>query len=498
MRYGGGSLPEVDRNGRLVVRTRDGEFHEAAPMVYQDGPAGRSYVAARYTVADDSTVGFRLGDYDSSLPLVIDPIVQFSSLFGGTGTSAVTGVSADGAGNLFFTGWTDRTVGHVTGGIQTTSRGGMEVFIGKLDAAHHLVFVTYLGGSGNDKPTGIAVDASGGAVIAGWTTSRDFPTVNALQSTLRGSRDAFVARVNALGTQLVYSTLLGGAGEDSASSVAVDLNGNAYIAGQTYSTDFPVAAGIQSRNGGGADAFLTKLSPAGTLVNSTYFGGSQDEAANAVAVGSNGAVYFAGATQSVDLPVVNAVQTASGGGQDAFVASVDASGSTLLFATYLGGRAGSVGYPEYATGVAVDAGGNVYIAGITTSNNFPTVGAVFRSALGGIDGFVTKMNGRGSQILYSTYLGGSSVDLVSAIAVDSSGKAYVCGATWSQDYPSVQPVGTRSNDYDAFLTALILAAPRSCSVPTSAARRRTAVRRLLWTHRGISISWGKASPMTSR
>jgi MYXO-CTERM domain-containing protein len=251
------------------------------------------------------------------------------------------------------------------------------------------VYATYLGGNATDQATGVAVDGSGSAYVVGWTSSTTFPTASALQGSLASTfPDAFVAKLNAEGSALVYSTYLGGNDSDQAYGVAVDGNGSAYVVGYTGSTNFPTANALQPSSGIAPDAFVAKLNAGGSaLVYATYLGGNASDQATAVAVDGSGNAYVVGWTSSGDFPTSNAVQNTRGGDiYDAFVAKLDAAGSALVYGTYLGG-----GHNDVANGVAVDASGSVYVVGSTNSANFPTVNALQTTTGGGSDGFVSKV-----------------------------------------------------------------------------------------------------------
>jgi hypothetical protein len=312
------------------------------------------------------------------------------------------------------------------------------VFVSKLDAAGSaLVYSTYVGGSGEDRGHGIAVDGSGNAYVTGSTTSANFPTQSPVQAALSGPRDAFVTKLNAAGSALAYSTYLGGSGEDSAAGIAVDGSGSAYVTGSTYSANFPTQSPTQAALAGAQDVFVTKLSAAGSaLVYSTYLGGSGDDHGAGVAVDPIGNAYVAGSTTSVNFPTQGPLQAATGGGSDVFVSKLNAAGSALAYSTYLGGSGADTG-----NGIAVDASGSAYVTGITRSVNFPTL-SPFQAAHGGgtSDAFVSKLNAAGSALAYSTYLGGSDGDDGSSIAVDGSGSAYVAGSTYSTNFPTQSPI----------------------------------------------------------
>ena len=455
VRYVGAGDPWIDADRALVVPLGGTELREGAPLVYQERAGVRQMVAARFLVHEDGTVGFGLGDYDVARPLVIDPILSYSTLLGGSGFDSAIAIAVDASGSAYVAGFTDSLNFPVTNPVQGLNGGGNDVFVAKLSpAGNSLIYCTYLGGAADDRASGIAIDAQGSAYVTGSTTSHDFPVRSALQSKLAGYRNAFVVKLNPAGNSLAYSTYLGGNASDAANGIAVDASGAAYITGDTTSFSFP-STGFQRSTHGGQDAFVAKLSADGTrLVYSTYLGGSSEDHATAIAVDSAGTVCVTGATTSTDFPVLNAAQRSNAGGQDAFVTRLSADGNYLLFSTYLGGSGGTVMYPEIGQSIALGMNGDAYVTGVTSSPDFPLVAALQAVRKGGLDAFVTKMTPSGA-IVYSTYLGGSGVDMGNAIAVDASGAAYVAGYTISTDLPVPNALqSVNAGDYDAFLAKL--------------------------------------------
>jgi len=294
-----------------------------------------------------------------------------------------------------------------------------------------IVFSTYLGGNADENGRAIALDTAGNVYLAGDTGSSNFPTSNALQPTFGGGpADGFVAKLNATGSALIYSTYLGGSGAadgfgDSSNAITVESAGNAYVTGQTDSADFPISNALQPSYGGSTfDAFITKIDPAGSLVFSTFLGGNGIDAGEGIGLDALGSIYVSGLTESTNFPTSNPLQAAIRGGRDGFVAKLNAAGSPLIYSTYLGGSG-----TEEAEAIAVDAGGNAYIVGITASLNFPIANGLQTINAGGDDGFVAKLNAAGSALVYSTYLGRSGSDEALGIAVASSGDAHVTGST---------------------------------------------------------------------
>lgn len=316
-----------------------------------------------------------------------------------------------------------------------------------------LTYSTYLGGNGGDIGYGIAVDSSGDAYVTGTTASLNFPTTENNQTTAGAGRDIFVTKFNPAGSALVYSVFMGGGNSDTATGIAVDSSGDAYIVGYTSSTNFPTTSGaFQVSNAGGIDAFLTKLNPTGSsLMYSTYLGGSNDDYGRAVAVDTSGDAFITGSTQSTDLPTMNPLQVGLDGGADAFLTEFNPSGTGLLYSTYLGGSGADNGLA-----IALDSQGNAYIAGNTFSSDFPTQGALQATLSGSSDAFVSEINPETSSLVFSTYLGGSGMDSAQSIALDSTGSIYLAGNTTSNDFP-VTPGAYQSSNHgqgDAFVAKL--------------------------------------------
>ncbi|GAB4315467.1 MAG: hypothetical protein Kow0019_15620 [Methanobacteriaceae archaeon] len=319
-----------------------------------------------------------------------------------------------------------------------------------------LQYSTYLGGTDTDFGSGIAVDNNGNAYITGYTYSGDFPvTPGVYQANNAGYGDVFISKINPTGTALLYSTYLGGTGYDYGYDIAIDNNGNAYITGVTYSTDFPVTLGAYQANKAGLwDAFITKINSTGTeLLYSTYLGGTQYEYQSGIAIDNNGNTYITGYTNSTDFPVTpGAYQANKAGSLDAFITKINSTGTELLYSTYLGGKQSDSG-----NGIAIDNNGNAYITGTTYSTDFPvTPGAYQANNAGGYDAFISKINSTGTALLYSTYLGGTEYDYGTGIAIDNTGNAYITGGTDSTDFPVTPDAYQASNAgiSDAFITKI--------------------------------------------
>lgn len=450
-----GAQVRLAENGDLLVRVGGESVRQLQPVAYQRVTGRRRAVASRYELLGGGRVGLRLGSYDRARPLVIDPVLLYSTYLGGGGQDDAEDIAVDGAGSAYVTGMTGSTdfpVGNPIDG--TFGSPNPDVFVTKFDpSGGGLVYSTYLGGGGGETGRGIAVDGSGSAYVTGSTSSGTFPVESPQQAMLGGPFDAFVAKLDPSGSGLVYSTFLGGSGNEFGFGIAVDGSGNGYVTGNTTSSaNFPIQAPQQSLyGGGGADGFVTKFDPSGSAhVYSTYLGGSDFEGGADIAVDVTGSAYVVGETKSTNFPPEDPQQPMKGGLSDAFVTQFNASGSAHLYSTYLGGS-----LDEYGLGIAVDEAGNAYATGFTESANFPLQNALQPTPGTGGDGFVTKFNASGSAHLYSTYLGGSGSDQGSGIAVDGAGNAWVTGQTQSTNFPVQGPSQPLNGGRrDAFVTQL--------------------------------------------
>jgi hypothetical protein len=420
------------KKGNICFTTRFGEVAMAELRTYQ----GAKTIPSRFEKQGD-VWKIAVGNYDKTKDLVIDPLI-YSTYLGGTDTDEGRGIAVDGSGNAYVTGWTSSTNYDVTAGaFQTTYGGGTwDVFVTKLNSTgSSLVYSTYLGGNNEDRGLDIAVDGSGNAYVTGYTSSTDYDiTTGVFQTTYGGMNDVFVTKLSSSGATLVYSTYIGGTGEDGGSAIAVDGSENAYITGYTASTDYDVTTGaFQTTYGGGTyDVFVTKLNATGSsLVYSTYLGGGDQELGSAIGVDGSGNAYMTGYTNSTNYDVTTgSFQMTNGGLYDVFVTKLNATGSSLVYSTYLGGSD-----LDFSIGLALDGSGNAYITGYTNSTDYDVTTGAFQTTFGGgSDVFVTKISSGGSSLDYSTYLGGSSYEIGRGIAVDGSGHAYVTGLTSSPNY----------------------------------------------------------------
>ena len=467
LRFSGARSLRIDRRGDLVIAMHGGSVTQLAPRAYQAVGERRGAVASRYVVMPRGRVAVRVGAYDHRRALVIDPALAYASYLGGTGADFGFGIGVDASGSAYAVGPTSSTDFPTTAGaLQTTNGAGTgDTFVTKFNpAGTAVVYSTYLGGgSGSVSGGSTVVDASGSAYVVGLTNSTGFPvTAGAAQPTLAGATDAFVAKLNPAGSALTYATYIGGSAADYGYGIALDGSGSAYVSGYTASANFPVTAGAAqpTYGGGGSDAFIAKLNPAGSAFDyATYLGGSGGDYSgiSGIAVDGGGNAYVTGQTASTNFPVTaGAFQVIYGGGtNDVFVAKVNPAGSAFAYVTYLGGSDNDT---SGVGGIAVDGIGDAYVTGSTYSSNFPvTVGAFQTASAGGIDdAFVTKLNPGGSALVYSSYLGGSAGESGSGIAVDASGSAYVSGSTNSTDFPVTDDAAQHDpgGAGDAFVTKL--------------------------------------------
>jgi Beta-propeller repeat/Thrombospondin type 3 repeat len=471
IRFGlkGSESIHVDGAGDVVIETASGTVRLRKPRAYQERDGNRQEVDTRYRVTR-TRIAFQVADYDRRRPLILDPVLLYGTYLGGSGTDGAVDVAMDATGAAYVVGTSTSTDFPVTAGAFATSPGGYHVFVTKLDSSGStLIYSAMLGGSAFDVGHAIALDASGAAYIAGRTTSNDFPTTaGAFDQSFNGDEDAFVAKLSPDGSSLAYSTFLGGAGTDQALDLAVDAAGAAYATGATTSNDYPTTPGsFDQTTNGGTKSFVSKVDPTGaTLVYSTLLGGSSGfDIAHSIAVDAAGSAYVAGVTKSFDFPTTaGAYDTTCGtdgncGGtyiSDVFVTKFDATGSSLVYSTFLGGAEDDG--PNGAH-IAVDGTGAAYVTGDTTGGGFPTTPGAF-DPVGwiGQDGFVTKLDASGSALVYSTYLGGTSgFTIPENIAVDAAGRAYVTGTTSSSSFPTTPgafDVTLGNTSGDAFLTKL--------------------------------------------
>ena len=486
---GQSSIPaplRIDENGDLVVGVEGGQVRFHKPVVYQEqstvdsrqsettqkGPrngegafnrqsaiANRQLPDGRYLLLAHNRVSFEVKGYDKNKPLIIDPVLSYSTYLGGSGPDVANGIAVDSSGNAYITGSTSSVSFPIVSAEQRTYGGNGDAFVVKLNATGSgILYSTYLGGGGADTGNAIAVDSSGNAYVAGSTSSTAFPTVNAFQPVYGGpgatqtgnvpQSNGFIAKLNPTGNKLLYSSYLGGSTApggrpaDYIQAVAIDSSGAAYVTGSEESTDFPVVSmPLQIGNNGAADAFVTKVNPSGNALDySTYLGGSGADVGRAIAVDGSGDAFVAGYTFSSNFPTQNALQSTSPAAMNAhaFVTELNPAGMALVFSTYFGGTG-----QDRAFGIALDSQGNIYLAGDTTSTDFPITANAFQTMYQGQgDAFVSKLTTSTTplSVVYSTYLGGTAADQATSIAVDPRNNAYVTGSTSSPNFPTLDPL----------------------------------------------------------
>jgi len=475
----------VDDSGDLVVSTEGGEIRWKKPDMYQEFNGVRKSVTGGFHVTGGNLVTFNIASYDPARELVIDPTLSYSTYLGAAQNEAGRGIGVDGAGNVYIAGNSNSTNLPTVSAVQPNFGGenanyvNGDAFIAKFSASGALVYLTYLGGGGDDAATAIAVDSSGNAYITGMTNSSNFPLANPFQAQYGGSGglgyvrtgDAFVAKLSPAGTRLLYSTYLGGTRDDIGMAIAIDSSGNAYVAGATASMNFPITSNAYQsflRGYGGeplhqsgftswdpGDAFVAKLDPTGSqLLYSTYLGGTNDDVALSIALDTSNNVYIGGYTISYDFPTTSGAYQRTFGGiemqdkglnfGDGFVAKLNIGTAQLVYSTYFGGNG-----DDSINSIAVDGTGSVYMTGSTSSMHLQTTANAFQPLYSGYsilpvlisqllgDAFVAKLNPAGSALTYLTYLGGKENDAAQAIAIDSGGNAYVTGFTDSPNFPII-------------------------------------------------------------
>lgn len=438
-----------------------GEFTDTANGVAVDSQ-GNTYVCGTTDSPDfplvnafDSTLD---GGASDAFVMKINTNGQivFSTLLGASGSDNAYGIAVDSASNIYVTGSTSSGFSFpFTNGFQSAPNvAGTYGFITKIGpSGTNLIYSSYLGGTnGSNGGRSIAVDAAGIAYVAGYSFSSNFPVKNPLQSTNLGGREAFVTKVAAAGTNLIYSTYLGGSGNDEALGITADSSGNAYVAGDTASANFfTTNALIPSYQAGGGDGFIVNISPSGSnRLFSTFFGGSSEDHLTGIALDAKTNIYFTGYGQSSDLPITNAIQPFFAGSiWDVIIASLSPSGTQLLFSTYFGGESTDAGF-----GISIDGEGNILVSGDTESSNFPVAGGTAQIN-GSYDVFALKLLAGGQKILYSTYLGGSAFEFGAVVAAHRDGTAHIAGRTLSTNFFLANATqSTYAGNQDAFLTRI--------------------------------------------
>jgi hypothetical protein len=449
----GAESAEIDAEGHLRLKLANGgELIQRAPRVYQrlDGheraiPA--SYVRLESSPQDiqvalaepgqdslpETLVGFQIAAYDRTQPLVIDPVIEYSTYFGGSEDENGSPHWFDDAGNVYLSGETSSNDLPTSNAFQADFGGDQDLFVAKVSPNGQLLYSTYFGGDGYESGDINWRDGSGNLQLLGETSSTNLPTLNAVQTNFGGDQDLFIAKLSPDG-QLLYSTYFGGDGYESDNLSWSDDAGNFHLSGETSSTNLPTLNAFQANFGGGQDLFIAKLSSEGRLIYSTYFGGSGDESGDISSdlywYNDSTDLYLQGTTSSTDLPVLNAFQPNFGGGTDLFVARVSPEGR-LIYSSYFGGS----GY-ESGDLFWLDDSGDLYLSGTTSSSDLRTLNAFQPNSGGGDDLFIAKLSPEG-QLRYSTYFGGSEDESGRIHELDSAGNLFLFGTTSSRDLPTL-------------------------------------------------------------
>lgn len=442
----------------------DGSLHPAAdpqwwtlkpPISYQTSESGDRAISSRYVALANAEWALEVGEYNPSLPLVIDPVLSYSSYHGGSQFDQANAVATDAENNLYIVGETWSFDLGVIAPLQSYKKSGKDAFLLKLSAdARTVLSATYFGGNGDDIATSIRVLGTD-VFIAGETSSGDIPgTAGRYQNTNGGGKDGFLSRIR-LGSSpsVLATTYLGGTGADRVNALLLDFAGNPYVAGYTASQNFPVSGSFGlTIPGGGSDAFIARFSP--DLTNLTWsgvYGGAGGDQAYSLALGSGSTIWFTGSTSSPTLPMANPLQTALSGANDCFLAQVPDTGVALLFSSFLGGASS-----DFCYAVTTDAAGNPVVAGASASPDFPVTPGVFQPARGGsYDNVVAKLDAGTGTLAFGTYLGGLQSESPSTVYLDNDGAVCVAGNTQSSNFPTVDPVQpTLGGLVDGFLSCL--------------------------------------------
>ena len=553
----GGNSLSINANGELVVKTPLGDIIEKKPYAYQkiDGKDAEVSIAYKIIDASANSFGFEIGAFNTNTDLYIDPELVYSTFLGGSeveiGDNDRIGVAVDSSGNTYITGTTYSPDFPVTAlPIDGHFDGASDGFVCKLNSSGTaLVYSTYIGGTRKDCLNAIAVDSAGNAYVTGWSNSSNFPTThgeknkgnnditvvkinasgNALEyatmfggldsedswaitldssghayvvgrtwsinfpttehaydQNYKGNRDGFVAELTVSGDAFVYSTFLGGNNYDALYDICIDDDGNAYVVGDSFSSDYPTTNDAYDRTyHGGYDIIISKLNPTGTaLVYSTYIGGNDNDAAYFMSLDSERNVYFSGASYSLDYPTTaNAFDTTHNGYVDVICGKLDVSGSNLLYSSFVGGTGG-----DWGSAISVCSSGIMTITGSTDSKNFPTTADGFDTANNGnSDVFLIRIDpNSANQLVFSSYLGGRGVDRGCDMAVDSNNCIYLSGITRSADFPTTTMAFDQSHNggHDAFITKLSLGVTTEEILPVAEAADAGWINRYAYTFDG--------------
>ncbi len=455
-RFQGDVAPSEHSNGHLSFDFALGRLALRAPVSFQETPNGRQPVASAYRQLPDDSWTFTLGEYNSSLPLIIDPILTYSTYYGGTQFDQANAIIADSTGNTFIVGET-WSVGLLTGyEVQNSRKAGKDAFVLRMNVPlSAFAAATYFGGNGDDIATSAAVIGSD-LVMAGETSSNDLPgTTGRYQPNSGGGKDGFITRLRLIiNPAIIGTTYLGGFGDERINAITRDTTNNIYVAGYTTSPNFPLSTpsfGPQYL-GGTNDGFVAKFDSTLTQVAwSGIYGGLGSDNARALALGTGGTLWITGSTSSASIPLVNAAQTVLLGAFDCFVAQISANGESLLQSTYLGGNSS-----EFCYAIQTDAAGNPTVAGSSASSNFPVTSGVLQPLRAGdYDNVLFQLSGSTGYLQFSTYLGGSGTEAPTSLFRDSQGNWCLAGYTASSNFPVFDAIqANHGGSMDGYFTCL--------------------------------------------
>jgi len=450
----------IDGNGDLVMLTILGEARHTGLKAYQEIGGERIEVPGRFHMRGDGGISFEVEREDDTQPLIIDPLIS-STFLGGSDIDGGYSLALDSEGSVYVTGYTRSSNFPTTPGAYDETHNGedYDVFVSALSSdLSELLYSTFLGGSSGDWVWSLALDSEGSVYVTGETSSSNFPTTpGAYDETHNGERDVFISALSSDLSELLYSTFLGGSDEDGGWSLALDSEGSVYVTGGTESSNFPTTPGAydETHNGEDYDVFVSALSSdLSELLYSTFLGGGRDDFGYSLALDSEGSVYVTGGTQSAYFPTTPGAyyETYNGWG-DVFVSALSSDLSELLYSTFLGGSGSDRGIS-----LALDSEGSVYVTGRTRSDNFPTTPGAYDETHNGedYDVFVSALSPDLSELLYSTFLGGSGYDVGRSLALDSEGSVYVTGGTQSAYFPTTLGAYDETNNgwADVFVSAL--------------------------------------------
>ena len=430
----------INENGELTLKTNLGKITHGKLFAYQNDGNKKTKIGCSFIKTRNGLISVFAENYNPALALVIDPLI-YSTFIGGSESDAGYAIANDGSGNAIVAGTTS-SVNYpaTTGAYDISQNTNYDGFVTKLNSSgSSLIYSTFIGGNSEDRFNSMVVDGYGNTFMTGYTSSTNYPTsTGAFETSYNGGLDdAFVTSLNATGSDLLYSTFIGGDNSDEGNSIAIDANGNTFITGYTQSTNYPTTSGAYDvSHSKGMDVFVTKLNSLGSSqIYSTFIGDSNDERGTSISIDSSGNAFITGYTGSKNYPTTpGAYDTIYKGKGDAFVTKLNYSGTALIYSTFIGGTD-----IDYSFAIAIDGIGNAFITGKTTSSDYPTTTGAFDMSHNMYDDInVTKLNSTGTALIYSTYIGGTGLDAGYSIALDSNGYAYITGFTSSNNYPTTK------------------------------------------------------------